>query len=169
MEFSSASFSLQAQVPEIHACSKSPFRNDMLKVSGEGLRSFCRLLCEQPRKWGIDVILVRHRKITVPASAHISGVFPPTIDREIDGEALVDKSTNLKLLHRVAALEGFYGSSKHRLDTVLVTKRLFRAHNQMIEENIDDAWHGSCEWWTSLLFAEHLKTVSFTMKKLRGC
>lgn len=67
--------------------------------------------------------LKRHRRVTVPASSYIAGVFPPTLESQRDGDALITKSTNIRLLQRVIASDELYRSAQGRFDTVLVTKK----------------------------------------------
>lgn len=130
-----APIALQKHVPEIHACSETPFQKEVLKLGKEGLRSLCR---SQQKHFGlcaIDVALARHRKNTVTAST-IFSVFPSTLSITKDDDALTAQSINLRLVQKLIASEWFFRLSQGRPDTALVTKRLFKARNQIIKGDI---------------------------------
>lgn len=114
--------SYDTEAPKDRASSKSLVQSGLLRFGEEGLRALCRLLDKHLRQRCQDIILRRHLKKSFPASAKLSGISPPKLDRTSDGEAMIIESTNLRIIRRVVAPEGLYGSSYSRFDTVLFRK-----------------------------------------------
>lgn len=133
----------QKEVLVVPAYTEKPFRKDVLKLGEEGLRSLYRILFGNLEQKSIDLAQARHRKITVPASAYVSGVIPSKLDGPKGGGALIEGNTNLRLIQRVVASERFTDLQNVDLILCLSQENLLKVRSQMIEEDIVAGFQGS--------------------------
>lgn len=85
----------------------SLFQNDMLRLGEGSVLSFCRVLNEDFWHRFQDVTSMRNIKMIFLESAYIPEISFSTAPNIADGDDVITKSTNLKILQRAVAVGQF--------------------------------------------------------------